>query len=260
MTASRAAGDLPLNGRVAVVTGAARGLGQSIALRLAGHGAEVVGFDLGGLDETAEAVKRAGGKLTGRRVDATDAHAVDEAVGEILTKHGRIDVLVNAAGRWIDLRRRPLWEIDVPEFDDVLTVNVRSAFVMVKAVAPAMREARYGRIVNFTSATVSFGMAGLLHYVTAKSALVGMTRSIARELGPFGVTANTVAPGLVATDAGREVNSQEWYDEVVETQMLREPISTDDIAGAVAYLCGPDGRMVTAQTLHVSGGSSIGSM
>ncbi len=249
-----------LDGQVAVVTGAARGLGQAVAVRLAEHGATVAGFDLGPLDETIAAVEALGGTASGHRTDVTDEAAVGAAVGELLDRHRRIDVLVNAAGRWIDLERRPFWEIDVPEFDAMMAVNVRSAFVVAKAVAGPMRAAGRGRIVNFTSATVSFGMPDLLHYVAAKSALVGMTRSMARELGPWGVTVNAIAPGLVPTDAGRAVMPAAWYEEIQQTQMITEAIEPADIAAAVAYLCSPGARLVTGETLHVSAGASMGAI
>jgi 3-oxoacyl-[acyl-carrier protein] reductase len=248
----------PLQGQVAVVTGAARGLGQAVALELAGQGATIVALDLGPTDETVSAVKAAGGHAAGQRTDVTDETAVEARIDSIVGTHGRLDILINAAGRWIDVARRPFWEIDVPEFDAMMTVNVRSAFVVAKAASRPMREARAGSIVNFSSATVSFGMPDLIHYVAAKAALVGLTRSMARELGPYGVTANAVAPGLVPTDAGREVMTKEWYDAIMRSQVITKPITPQDIAAAVAYLCGPGGRMVTGETLHVSAGATMG--
>lgn len=249
-----------LTGQVAVVTGAARGLGQAVAVALANDGATVVGLDLGPMDETLALLAQAGRPGGGHRTDVTDEPAVEATVDAIVETHGRLDILVNAAGRWIDVARRPFWEIDVPEFDAMMAVNVRSAFVVTKTASRPMRAVGAGRIVNFTSATVSFGMPDLIHYVTAKAALVGMTRSMARELGPYGVTVNAVAPGLVPTDAGREVMPDDWYAEVMRTQVITRPIEPQDIAAAVTYLCGPGGRMVTGQVLNVSAGSTMGAM
>jgi 3-oxoacyl-[acyl-carrier protein] reductase len=247
-----------LDGRVAIVTGAARGLGRAISVKLAGAGATVVGVDRGAQDETEAAVQAAGGVFHEHRADVTDESAVGAVVDAVLGDHARVDVLVNNAGRWIDLERRPFWEIDVPEFDAMMTVNARSVFVVSKAVSGTMRGARSGRIVNFTSATVAFGMPDLIHYVAAKAAVVGLTRSMARELGAFGVTCNAVSPGLVPTDAGRAVMSAEWYAAIEETQLLSGPIEPDDIADAVLYLAGPGARMVSGEILTVSAGSTMG--
>lgn len=247
-----------LNGQVAIVTGAARGLGRAIAVALGEAGAQVYGADLSDTEQTAAAVLAVGGTFEGRSVDVTDAVAASALVDEIVAAHGRLDVLVNNAGRWIDLERRPFWEIDVPEFEAVMAVNARSVFVMSAAASAPMREARSGRIVNFTSATVSFGMPDLIHYVASKAAIVGLTRSMARELGPFAVTCNAVSPGLVPTDAGRAVMPAQWYDEVMASQLLEGPIEPADVAACVRFLVGPGGRRITGEIVNVSAGSTMG--
>ncbi|UGS37284.1 SDR family NAD(P)-dependent oxidoreductase [Capillimicrobium parvum] len=247
-----------LDGQVAIVTGAARGLGRAIAVALGKAGAVVYGADLSDCAESAAAVEAAGGTFASRSVDATDQLAAARVVDDIIGERGRVDVLVNNAGRWIDLARRPFWEIPVDEYDAVMAVNARSVFVMSRAVSEPMRRARSGRIVNFTSATVSFGMPDLIHYVAAKAAIVGLTRSMARELGPFGVACNAVSPGLVPTDAGRAVMPAEWYDEVIGTQLLEGAITPEDIAACVRFLAGPGARMITGEIVNVSAGSTMG--
>jgi len=247
-----------LTGQVAVVTGAARGLGRAIAVALGEAGATVYGADLSDLSETGALVEAAGGGFAGRATDVTDVAAATRLVDEIVRDHGRLDLLVNNAGRWIDLERRPFWEIPAEEYDAVMAVNARSVFVMSSAASAPMRAARAGCIVNFTSATVAFGMPDLIHYVAAKAAIIGLTRSMARELGPHGVRCNAVSPGLVPTDAGRAVMPAEWYEEVMATQLLEGAIEPEDIAAAVRYLAGPGARMVTGEILNVSAGSTMG--
>lgn len=249
-----------LAGNVAIVTGAAHGLGQAVAYDLARHGTTVVGLDLAPMDETLKLLERVSRPGAASRVDVADEAAVDAAVDAVVERYARLDIVVNAAERGIEVARRPFWEVDAAELDALLTANVRSAFVVAKAASRPMREAGFGRIVNFTSAAVGFGMADQIPYVTAKSALVGLTRSMARELAPHGVTVNAVAPGLVPTDAGSEALSEAWLDDALERQLVAKAIEPRDVAAAVTYLCGPGGRMVTGQVLDVSAGSAMGPM
>jgi 3-oxoacyl-[acyl-carrier protein] reductase len=247
-----------LAGSVAIVTGGARAIGRAIAETLAARGATVVSIDLAPSDETVAAIEAAGGRAVGVVGDVTDERAVEEAVARVLAEHGRIDVLVNNAGVFATVERRPFWEMPLDEWESILAVNVRSVFLCSRAVAGPMREARSGRIVNLASNTFVFGMANLLHYVASKGAVVGMTRSMARELGPFGIAVNGVAPGLVTTEITTQTVSDEYRELVAQGQCLQQAIVPDDIAGAVAYLAGPFARMVTGQTLLVNGGATMG--
>jgi 3-oxoacyl-[acyl-carrier protein] reductase len=167
-------------------------------------------------------------------------------------------VLVNNAGVFAEMERRPFWEIDVDEWEHVFRANVRSAFICSRAVAEPMRAAGSGRIVNIASNVITFGMPNLLHYVASKAAVVGMTRSMARELGPSGIAVNAVAPGLVTTEITTQTVSEEYRRLVAQGQCLQEAILPSDIATAVAYLAGPAARMVTGQTLLVNGGATMG--
>lgn len=247
-----------LAGQVAVVTGGARAIGRAIAETLGGRGATVVSVDLSPSDETVAAIEAAGGQALSFVGDVTDEISVARAVDAILEAHGRIDVLVNNAGLFAGIERRPFWEIDLTEWDRVIGVNVRSVFLCSREVARPMREAGGGRIVNIASNVITFGMANLLHYVASKSAVVGMTRSMARELGPAGIAVNAVAPGLVTTEITEQTVPEEYRRIVAEGQCLQQPILPEDIAQAVAYLAGPTARMVTGQTLLVNGGATMG--
>jgi 3-oxoacyl-[acyl-carrier protein] reductase len=247
-----------LEGQVAIVTGAARAIGRAIAEALAGGGATVVSLDLASADETVAAIESAGGSALAITADVTDEAAVADAVARILENYGRVDVLINNAGLFAGIERRPFWEIDLEEWEHVLGVNVRSVFLCSRAVAAPMQQAGRGRIVNIASNVVTFGMANLMHYVASKAAVIGITRSMARELGLSGIAVNAVAPGLVTTEITRETVPAEYRELVAKGQCLQVPILPSDIADAVAYLCGPAARMVTGQTLLVNGGATMG--
>jgi 3-oxoacyl-[acyl-carrier protein] reductase len=250
--------ELELAGRVAVVTGAARAIGRETAEVLAARGATIVSIDLVDADTLVETVTSHGGSAVSLVADVAEEEAVETAFREVLDRFGRVDVLVNNVGQFADVERRAFWEIPTEEWDRLMAVNVRSVFLCSRAAASPMREAKSGRIVNLASNVVTFGMANLMHYVASKAAVIGMTRSMARELGPFGIAVNAVAPGLVTTEITVRTVPEEYRRLVAQGQCLQEAILPSDIAEAVAYLAGPAARMVTGQTLLVNGGASMG--
>lgn len=237
-------------GRTAVVTGGSRGIGRDIVELLAAHGATVVSLDINPPD---------GEPYPAHSIlaDVSSEHDVDQAFAAIHRDLGPTRILVNNAGLFSTLDRRPFWELTVDEWDRVSSVNVRSVFLCARAAAGPMREARNGRIVNLGSTSSTIGMGGLLHYVTSKAAIIGMTRGLARELGPDGVTVNAVAPGLVTTELTRETISHDYRNRIAQTQLITEPITGADIAEAVVYLCSDGARLVTGQTVFVNGGASM---
>ena len=247
-----------LAGQIAIVTGGASAIGRAIAETLGGRGATVVSVDLAPSDATVAAIEAAGGSALSLTADVTDEEAVAAAFRQVLDRYERIDVLVNNAGLFAGIERRPFWEIDLDEWERVIGVNVRSVFLCSRAVAEPMRAAQRGRIVNIASNVVTFGMANLMHYVASKAAVIGMTRSMARELGPSGIAVNGVAPGLVTTEITTETVPAEYRELVAKGQCLQVPILPADIAEAVAFLCSPAARMVTGQTLLVNGGATMG--
>ena len=250
--------DRPLAGNVAVVTGAARAIGQEIAVTLATRGATVVSIDLAAATDTLSSVATLGGEAIDLTADVADEGSVQQAFDEVDRRLGRIDILVNNAGLFAGLERLPFWDIDAAEWDRVTRVNIRSVWLCTRAASASMRAARKGRIVHLSSNTVTFGMPNLLHYVASKAAVVGMTRSMAHELGPYGVTVNAVAPGLVTTEITKEWVSEDYRRQVAEGQCLNSSILPADIARTVAFLCGPDARMITGQTILVNGGATMG--
>ncbi|MGH2961934.1 MAG: SDR family NAD(P)-dependent oxidoreductase [Solirubrobacterales bacterium] len=248
----------PLAGEVAVVTGAARAIGREIAEVLARRGAAVCSIDLVDSAETIAAIEGAGGSAMAVRADVTDEDALAAAREQLLERLGRVDVLVNNAGLFAGLERRPFWEIDTKEWQRVLRTNVDSVFKASKCFSKPMREAARGRVVNIASNVVTFGMPNLMHYVASKAAVVGITRGMARELGAHGIAVNAVSPGLVTTEVTREAIPEDYRRQVAEGQCLTEALLPEDIAGAVAWLCGPDARLVSGQTILVNGGASMG--
>ncbi|QDM24125.1 SDR family oxidoreductase [Tardiphaga sp. vice154] len=190
-----------LAGRVAVITEASRNIGRSLALGFAEHGAKVVVADLD-LDQAtavADQIEAAGGEALPLCVDISDRDRVFGMADAIRSQFGRIDILVNNASRLNDLQRVPFQQIDPAEWRSTLDVNVTGTFHCIRAIEPDMRAQNWGRIVNVSSGTVRMGRPHFLHYVTSKSALIGMIWSLARELGPHGITVNTLLAGVVFT-------------------------------------------------------------
>ena len=249
---------MSLDGQVAVVTGGARAIGRQISETLAGAGATVVSFDLSDSAETVAAIEEAGGTAAGIECDVTDEARVEAAVADVLERFGHLDVLVNNAGVFSTMQRRPFWEIPTDEWDLMMRINVRSVFLVSKAASAPMREAGGGRIVNIASNVFVFGMPQFLHYVASKGAVVGMTRGMARELGPHGIAVNAVSPGLVTTEITEQTVPAEYRRTVAQGQCLTEPLVPTDIAQAVLYLASPAARLVTGQNLLVNGGATMG--
>ena len=251
---ARAEGSAP---RVAIVTGAARGIGAAIALRLAEDGCEVAVIDL---DAAACAQTVAGVEAQGRRglavgADVADEAAVSAAIAQVVEGLGAPAVLVNNAGV---LRDRTLFKMTLAEWTTVIEVNLQSVFLTSRAVAPYMRAAGWGRIVNLSS-VAALGAYGEANYSAAKAGVQGLTRTMALELGRYGITVNAVAPGFVVTDMTREVAARvgvTFEDMVAEqsaTLAVGRPGEPEDIANAVAFFADPRSSFVTGQVLYVAG-------
>jgi len=246
-----------LENKVAIVTGAARGIGAEFAEALAAAGARVVVADV--LDGSAVAARigAAGGEAMYCRADVTSAASVAALVADTLARFGTIDVLVNNAGIFADLAKKPFTEIDDAEWDRVMAVNVRGSFACAKAVAPVMIAKGRGKIVNVASGTVFKGFSGALHYVASKGAVVAMTRCLARELGAHDICVNAIAPGLTMSEA--VVDNPEWGgaagEATVASRALKRAQQPADIVGTLIYLASDASDFVTGQTIVVDGGS-----
>ena len=232
-----------LQGKVALVTGGAQGIGAAIADGLAAEGATAVVADLSPPED-------------GIRADVADEGDVARMVDETLEQHGRLDILVNNAGLYASLAMRPFDQIPLEEWRQVMDVNVASMFLTCRAAVPAMREQGGGKIVNISSGTPFRGVPFLLHYVTSKGAIVAFTRALAKELGKDGIHVNCVAPGFTITE-GVQANPEvveKLRDVSVAARTIQRDQVPQDVVGAVVFLCTPAADFITGQTMVIDGG------
>ncbi len=248
-------------GRTAIVTGAAHGFGRAIALALAGQGAAVWACDVIAeeLQETERLCSAAGGACTARTVDVRDRVAVTAFVADAGSASGRVDILVNNAGGVLGQVGRPLEEVSPEAWKSIFEVNVDAAFHFAQAVAPGMKAARWGRIVNISSgAGLGISLTGIQAYTSAKAAQIGLTRQLAHELGPWGITVNSIAPGFVRSNPDTErqwaAYGEEGQRELVERIALRRLGRPDDIAYGVLFFASERAGWITGQVLSIDGG------
>jgi len=245
-----------LDGKVAVVTGGASGIGLGIAERLARDGARVVIFDLSG-DDAADAAAKIGadgGTAIGVAVDVADRTAIDRGVEEVHERFGPVAILVNNAGRE---GFAPFLSISQETWDGIIAVNLTGTFHCCQAMLPDMLSAGWGRIVNISSSSTHGGQPLMTHYVASKSGVVGLTKSLALEFAPKGVTVNTIPPGFIDTPMARRAEARgdlPSIDAVAARTPVRRAGTPDDIAAACAYLCSEEAGYVTGQALNVNGG------
>jgi 3-oxoacyl-[acyl-carrier protein] reductase len=243
---------MPLNGQVAIVTGASRGIGEAIARALAAAGAVVVGTSTsgGGAEGITKSIADAGGKGAGKVLDVRDSAACAAFVDAVQQEFGAPAILVNNAGA---TRDNLLARMKDEEWDEILATNLKAVFVLSRAVLRGMMKARTGRIVNVSSVVGFTGNAGQANYAAAKAGMVGFSKSLAREVGSRNITVNCVAPGFIETDMTRAL-APEQAKKLVENVPLGRLGRVDDIAQAVLFLCSPGAAYITGATLHVNGG------
>lgn len=245
-----------LEGKIALVTGASRGIGREIALTLAGYGAAVVVNYNGSkerADEVVAAITGNGGRAVAVQANIASAQDIAKLFEEAVAAFGRIDILVNNAGITKD---NLILKMSEEEFDAVLDTNLKGAFLCMKHAAKLMLKQRGGRIVNISSISGVIGNAGQANYCAAKAGLIGLTKSLARELGSRGITVNAVAPGFIETDMTDRLS-----DQIKEGMLAQIPLkragSVKDIAEAVAFLASDRAAYITGQTLQVNGGMAM---
>ncbi|MEZ5101125.1 MAG: glucose 1-dehydrogenase [Thermoleophilia bacterium] len=244
-----------LDGRVAVVTGGARGIGRAIADGLAAEGARLVIVDLEGAEEAAAAYDDG----VGITADVADEAAVERMAREAIERAGGVDVLVNNAGLYATLALRPFEQIPLDEWRRVMDVNVASMFLTCRALVPHMRERGGGRIVNISSGTPFRGVPFLLHYVTSKGAIVALTRALAKEVGGDGILVNCVAPGFTISDGVKQnpEHIEKLKDVSIAARVLKRDQLPEDVVAAVVFFASPGSSFVTGQTMVIDGGQYL---
>ena len=248
-----------LKGRVAIVTGGGRGLGRSFVRHFAEQGAIPVIAELNG--EAAAALQQEletqGHRALAVQTDVSDPASVAGMVERTLAAFGRIDVLVNNAAILQDLAIGPFWELPLEEWRRAIDVNVTGTFLCSRAVVPAMQKAQWGRIINLSSTIVISGRPNYLHYSASKSALIGMTRAMARELGRWNITVNALLPGTTKTEAGRTSAQGDHFERAMREQAIQRLAEVSDHARALLFLCSDDAGFVSGQSLVCDGGRSF---
>ncbi len=241
-----------LNGKAAIVTGASRGLGQAMAVALAGAGADVVAADLVECAETRDRIHKLGRKCASAQIDVASSGAARKLVGEALAAFGRLDILVNNAGI---IRRAPLLDFSEKDWDDVMDVNIRAVFLLCQAAARVMAKQGRGKIINIASMLSFQGGIRVPSYTASKSAVMGLTRLLACELGPQGINANAIAPGYMATENTRPLREDaERSKAILERIPMGRWGDPDDLAGVVVFLASEASDYVNGYTVAVDGG------
>ena len=247
-----------LDGKVAIVTGGGRGIGVEYAKVLAAEGAKVAVTDIVDTETTVNIIKQAGGEALGIHCDVTDADNIKSMVAETVGNYGRLDILVNNAALFADLKQGSFLDIDEAEWDRVMQINTRGVFSCSKAAVPEMKKNGYGKIINIASGTVFKGTPMLLHYVSSKGAQVAFTRALAREVGDDGITVNCIAPGLTMSE--KVIDDDQWTavkDGNTASRAIKREQMPEDLIGALVFFSSQDSDFVTGQTLVVDGGSAM---
>ena len=249
-----------LDGRIAIVTGGAKGIGKVYSHGLAAEGAVVIVADIDGSGTVADAIEKAHGQGRAHafKFDVSEEREVADLVASVMQKCGKIDVLVNNAAVFSTLAPTEPEDIPVELWDRVMAVNVRGPFLMVKHVVPHMKKAGYGKIINIASGTAYRGIPHMAHYVTSKGAMLGFTRALSRDLGRHGIRVNTLAPGLIMSDSimANTAHIDEMRDAVIAARSIKRDGTPEDLIGALVFLAAAESDFVAGQTLSVCGGAT----
>ena len=245
-----------LENKVAVVTGAAQGIGAAYARGMALEGARVVVTDISDTGPVVDEITSTGGKAIGIKVDVTDDKSLAEMVSKIESEFGPVEILINNAAIFASIQFKPFTQIDNDEWDAVMRVNVRGPFQATKAVAPSMKKNGRGKIINISSGTFLRGAPMFCHYVASKGAVVGQTRALARELGNDNILVNCIMVGLTESEG---VAAQSQYDPAragnMAARIIQRDMVPEDLLGTIYYLAGEDSDFISGQCFNVDGGA-----
>ena len=242
-----------LQNKVALVTGGGAGIGRAIAIDLARHGAEVMIVDRQSTDSVVDEIKKIGRKVFAAQADVSSFDDAVRAVAATLESLGRLDLLINNAGINKD---GVVWKMTEAQWDAVIDVNLKGCFNFIRAVAPIFKEQKSGKIVNITSINGMRGKFGQANYAASKAGIIGLTKTVARELGKFNVNVNAIAPGMVETEMMR-VLPQDVKDKSISETVLERVAQPEDIAHVVTFLCSDYARHITGEVIKVDGGQYI---
>lgn len=244
-----------LKDRVAVVSGAATGIGKAVAVRLAADGATVEILDIKDAAEAVSEIRAAGGQANAEICDVTNEAQIANAVAAIAARHSRVDILVNNAG--ILSGKTPWHELSYDEVNRFVQVNYLGYFLVSKAVYPLLKKSEYGRLINVASRTYFLANPGQMAYVAAKGAVMGMTRVMAKEMGDDNICVNAVAPGMIATEGTMAHSNEEAFNRVMNNQAIKKRGKPEHLAGLIAFLASDDAEMITGQMILCDGGGYL---
>ncbi len=249
--------DFSVRDRVVIVTGAGQGIGRELARQFGAAGAIAVVADvvMDNAERVTAEIAARGGRAMAVKVDVADEGSVNAMVAAVVALYGRVDVLINNAAIFASLEKRKFEFIPMEEWDRVMRVNINGPLLCARAVAPHMRKAGWGRIVNIASDAVPKGVMNYMHYVTSKSAMIGFTNAMARELGEDGINVNCIRPGAVATEVDRAVNpTRDLKQTQIAQQCIKRGMEPPDLVGLMMFLSSPASSFITGQTIACDGG------
>ena len=247
------------NNKVVLITGAGQGLGRSFAHRFADSGATVIVSDINesAAVQVAQDISASNSEAMPLVMDVSDENSVSAGIDQVVSTYGRLDVLVNNASIFSTLKMRPYDEISVAEWQKVIDVNLTGVYLCIRYAAVPMRERGWGRIINISSAVVTMGRPNYVHYVASKAGVIGLSRSLARELGPYGITVNCVLPGATDTEIERETVTPEQREALIRMRSIPRGETPEDLSGVVLFLASDDAGFMTGQSLTVDGGTTF---
>lgn len=245
--------------KVVLITGAGQGLGRCFAHRFADSGAIVIVSDINepAAKQVVDDIRAGSGEAMALPMDVADEESVCAGIDEVVENYGRLDVLVNNASIFSTLKMRPYDEIPVAEWRKVIDVNLTGVYLCSRFAAAPMRESGWGRIINISSAVVNMGRPLYVHYVASKAGVIGLSRSLARELGPYGITVNSVLPGATDTEIERDTVTPEQRKALIRMRSIPRGETPEDLAGVVLFLASDDASFLTGQSLTVDGGTTF---